>query len=101
MSGTPEIEEVKKVTELKSRLRAVSEVAGQWGTGSCGQNPKLRTLPGSAFFSVLQLAEALSRCSHRITETQSRLSNLSSELLKNRDQVHADRRSVGFSSSGR
>ncbi|XP_044233647.1 inhibitor of nuclear factor kappa-B kinase subunit epsilon isoform X2 [Ursus arctos] len=59
VSGTPEIEEVKKVTELKSRLRA--------------------------------LAEALSRCSHRITETQSRLSNLSSELLKNRDQVHADR----------
>ncbi|XP_045643446.1 inhibitor of nuclear factor kappa-B kinase subunit epsilon isoform X2 [Ursus americanus] len=59
VSGTPEIEEVKRVTELKSRLRA--------------------------------LAEALSRCSHRITETQSRLSNLSSELLKNRDQVHADR----------
>uniref|UniRef100_G1LZG6 Inhibitor of nuclear factor kappa B kinase subunit epsilon n=1 Tax=Ailuropoda melanoleuca TaxID=9646 RepID=G1LZG6_AILME len=59
VSGTPEIEEVKRVTELKSRLRA--------------------------------LAEALSRCSHRITETQLRLSNLSSELLKNRDQVHADR----------
>uniref|UniRef100_A0A452TB19 Inhibitor of nuclear factor kappa-B kinase subunit epsilon n=1 Tax=Ursus maritimus TaxID=29073 RepID=A0A452TB19_URSMA len=59
VSGTLEIEEVKKVTELKSRLRA--------------------------------LAEALSRCSHRITETQSCLSNLSSELLKNRDQVHADR----------
>uniref|UniRef100_A0A452TAW6 Inhibitor of nuclear factor kappa B kinase subunit epsilon n=1 Tax=Ursus maritimus TaxID=29073 RepID=A0A452TAW6_URSMA len=59
VSGTLEIEEVKKVTELKSRLRAVSE--------------------------------ALSRCSHRITETQSCLSNLSSELLKNRDQVHADR----------
>lgn len=47
---------------------------------------------------VPQLAEVLSRCSHNITETKMTLSNLSSELMKNRDQVHADRRSVGFSS---
>uniref|UniRef100_A0A8I3QGR9 Inhibitor of nuclear factor kappa B kinase subunit epsilon n=1 Tax=Canis lupus familiaris TaxID=9615 RepID=A0A8I3QGR9_CANLF len=38
-----------------------------------------------------ELVEALSRCSHNITETQVSLSNLSSELVKNRDQVHADR----------
>lgn len=36
MSGTPEIEEVKRVTELKSRLRAVSEAAGRWGGGESG-----------------------------------------------------------------
>ncbi|XP_037680799.1 inhibitor of nuclear factor kappa-B kinase subunit epsilon isoform X4 [Choloepus didactylus] len=37
------------------------------------------------------LAEVLSRCSQNITETQKSLSGLSSELLKNRDQVHEDR----------
>lgn len=31
-----------------------------------------------------------------MTETQTNLSSLSSELGKNRDQVHEDRRSVGF-----
>eukprot|EP00069_Balaena_mysticetus_P018253 bmy_02370T0 len=31
------------------------------------------------------------RCSHNITETKMTLSNLSSELMKNRDQVHEDR----------
>ncbi|XP_068397722.1 inhibitor of nuclear factor kappa-B kinase subunit epsilon isoform X10 [Eschrichtius robustus] len=37
------------------------------------------------------LAEVLSRCSRNITETKMTLSNLSSELMKNRDQVHEDR----------
>ncbi|XP_077013722.1 inhibitor of nuclear factor kappa-B kinase subunit epsilon [Tamandua tetradactyla] len=37
------------------------------------------------------LAEVLSRCSQNITETQKSLSALSSDLVKNRDQVHADR----------
>uniref|UniRef100_A0A8C3W8V5 Inhibitor of nuclear factor kappa-B kinase subunit epsilon n=1 Tax=Catagonus wagneri TaxID=51154 RepID=A0A8C3W8V5_9CETA len=37
------------------------------------------------------LAEVLSRCSDNITETQMTLSNLSSELMKNWDQVHEDR----------
>ncbi|XP_020036266.2 inhibitor of nuclear factor kappa-B kinase subunit epsilon isoform X2 [Castor canadensis] len=37
------------------------------------------------------LAEVLSRCSQNITDTQMSLSNLSSELMKNRDQVHEDR----------
>ncbi|XP_047560906.1 inhibitor of nuclear factor kappa-B kinase subunit epsilon isoform X8 [Lutra lutra] len=60
VAGMTEMQELKKVTELRSRLRA--------------------------------LAEALSRCSHSITESQTSLSNLRSELLKNRDQVHADRR---------
>ncbi|XP_077934439.1 inhibitor of nuclear factor kappa-B kinase subunit epsilon isoform X6 [Halichoerus grypus] len=59
VAGMPEMEELKRVTELRSKLRA--------------------------------LAEALSRCSYSITETQMSLSNLSSELVKNRDQVHADR----------
>lgn len=59
VAGMPEMQELKRVTELRSRLRA--------------------------------LVEALSRCSHNITETQVSLSNLSSELVKNRDQVHADR----------
>lgn len=68
------------------------------GKSGCHQHPRLRTLWGSALcFLVLQLAEALSRYAHDITETQMSLSNLSSELMKNRDQVHADRRSVGFS----
>ncbi|KAF3823150.1 hypothetical protein GH733_010586 [Mirounga leonina] len=59
VAGMPEMQELKRVTELRSKLRA--------------------------------LAEALSRCSYSITETQMSLSNLSSELVKNRDQVHADR----------
>ncbi|XP_013966709.1 inhibitor of nuclear factor kappa-B kinase subunit epsilon isoform X4 [Canis lupus familiaris] len=54
VAGMPEMQELKRVTELRSRLRA--------------------------------LVEALSRCSHNITETQVSLSNLSSELVKNRDQ---------------
>ncbi|KAM5295113.1 inhibitor of nuclear factor kappa-B kinase subunit epsilon isoform 2-T5 [Glossophaga mutica] len=37
------------------------------------------------------LAEVLSRFSHNISEKQMSLSSLSSELVKNRDQVHEDR----------
>ncbi|XP_036090335.1 inhibitor of nuclear factor kappa-B kinase subunit epsilon isoform X4 [Rousettus aegyptiacus] len=59
MARMPEIEELKRATELRSTLRA--------------------------------LAEVLSRFSHNITETQTNLSSLSSELAKNRDQVHEDR----------
>ncbi|XP_043340699.1 inhibitor of nuclear factor kappa-B kinase subunit epsilon isoform X5 [Cervus canadensis] len=59
MAGVPELQELKRTTELRSRLR--------------------------------NLAEVLSRCSHNITETQKTLSDLRSELVKNRDQVHEDR----------
>ncbi|XP_043425251.1 inhibitor of nuclear factor kappa-B kinase subunit epsilon isoform X7 [Prionailurus bengalensis] len=59
VAGMPEMQELKRVTELRSKLQA--------------------------------LAEALSRYAHDITETQMSLNNLSSELMKNRDQVHADR----------
>lgn len=59
MARMPEIEELKRATELRSTLRA--------------------------------LAEVLSRFSHNMTETQTNLSSLSSELGKNRDQVHEDR----------
>ncbi|XP_042781090.1 inhibitor of nuclear factor kappa-B kinase subunit epsilon isoform X5 [Panthera leo] len=58
VAGMPEMQELKRVTELRSKLRA--------------------------------LAEALSRYAHDITETQMSLSNLSSELMKNRDQHPAD-----------
>ncbi|XP_039737681.1 inhibitor of nuclear factor kappa-B kinase subunit epsilon isoform X2 [Pteropus medius] len=54
MARMPEIEELKRATELRSTLRA--------------------------------LAEVLSRFSHNMTETQTNLSSLSSELGKNRDQ---------------
>uniref|UniRef100_A0A8D2BP08 Inhibitor of nuclear factor kappa-B kinase subunit epsilon n=1 Tax=Sus scrofa TaxID=9823 RepID=A0A8D2BP08_PIG len=59
VAGVQEIQELKRVAEMRSQLRT--------------------------------LAEVLSRCSHNITETQMTLSNLSSELMKNRDQVHEDR----------
>ncbi|XP_054419256.1 inhibitor of nuclear factor kappa-B kinase subunit epsilon [Pteronotus mesoamericanus] len=59
MAGMPEIRELKRASELRSRLRT--------------------------------LAEVLSRFSHNITEKQTSLSSLSSELVKNRDQVHEDR----------
>lgn len=59
VAGVPELQELKRTTELRSRLR--------------------------------NLAEVLSRCSHNITETQKTLSDLRSELVKNRDQVHEDR----------
>ncbi|XP_019505309.1 PREDICTED: inhibitor of nuclear factor kappa-B kinase subunit epsilon isoform X1 [Hipposideros armiger] len=55
----PDIQELKRVTELRSKLRDVAEV--------------------------------LSRLPHNITEIQTNLSSLSSELVKNRDQVHEDR----------
>ncbi|XP_065794353.1 inhibitor of nuclear factor kappa-B kinase subunit epsilon isoform X3 [Muntiacus reevesi] len=58
VAGVPELQELKRTTELRSRLR--------------------------------NLAEVLSRCSHNITETQKTLSDLRSELVKNRDQHPAD-----------
>ncbi|XP_036128865.1 inhibitor of nuclear factor kappa-B kinase subunit epsilon [Molossus molossus] len=58
-AGMPEIQELKRAAELRSKLRASAEV--------------------------------LSRFSHNITEKQTSLSSLSSELAKNRDQVHEDR----------
>ncbi|XP_043425252.1 inhibitor of nuclear factor kappa-B kinase subunit epsilon isoform X8 [Prionailurus bengalensis] len=58
VAGMPEMQELKRVTELRSKLQA--------------------------------LAEALSRYAHDITETQMSLNNLSSELMKNRDQHPAD-----------
>ncbi|XP_053771531.1 inhibitor of nuclear factor kappa-B kinase subunit epsilon isoform X2 [Desmodus rotundus] len=58
-AGVPEVQELKRATELRARLRT--------------------------------LAEVLSRFSHNITEKQMSLSSLSSELVKNRDQVHEDR----------
>nr|XP_019608069.1 PREDICTED: inhibitor of nuclear factor kappa-B kinase subunit epsilon isoform X2 [Rhinolophus sinicus] len=59
MARMPEIQELKRATELRSKLRAVAEV--------------------------------LSRFPHSITEIQTSLGRLSSELAKNRDQVHEDR----------
>ncbi|XP_010611401.1 inhibitor of nuclear factor kappa-B kinase subunit epsilon isoform X2 [Fukomys damarensis] len=56
---TPEVQELKRATELRSRLQ--------------------------------NLAAVLTRCSQNIAETQVSLSHLSSELAKNRDQVHEDR----------
>lgn len=42
------------------------------------------------------MAEVLSSFSHNITEIQTSLGSLSSELGKDRDQVHEDRRSVAL-----
>lgn len=39
-------------------------------------------------------SEVLSRCSHNVTETQMSLSCLGGELLKNRNQIHEDNRSI-------
>ncbi|XP_016070711.1 PREDICTED: inhibitor of nuclear factor kappa-B kinase subunit epsilon [Miniopterus natalensis] len=58
-AGMPEVPELKRAAELRSKLRT--------------------------------LAEVLSRFSHNISEKQGSLSSLSSELAKNRDQVHEDR----------
>lgn len=68
--------------------------------GAAAQPAALRALSsgphGAACLLALQLATVLSRFSHNVTEKQTSLSSLSSELVKNRDQVHEDRRSVGF-----
>ncbi|XP_006834274.1 PREDICTED: inhibitor of nuclear factor kappa-B kinase subunit epsilon [Chrysochloris asiatica] len=55
--------------------------------------PETQELSGAAELRsrLRTLAEVLSRCSQNITETQMSLRNLSSELAKNRDQVHEDR----------
>ncbi|XP_057387625.1 inhibitor of nuclear factor kappa-B kinase subunit epsilon isoform X7 [Balaenoptera acutorostrata] len=66
--GTERFSNMAGVTEIQELKRAAE------------LRSKLRTL-----------AEVLSRCSHNITETKMTLSNLSSELMKNRDQVHEDR----------
>nr|XP_048286633.1 inhibitor of nuclear factor kappa-B kinase subunit epsilon isoform X5 [Myodes glareolus]XP_048286634.1 inhibitor of nuclear factor kappa-B kinase subunit epsilon isoform X5 [Myodes glareolus]XP_048286635.1 inhibitor of nuclear factor kappa-B kinase subunit epsilon isoform X5 [Myodes glareolus]XP_048286636.1 inhibitor of nuclear factor kappa-B kinase subunit epsilon isoform X5 [Myodes glareolus]XP_048286637.1 inhibitor of nuclear factor kappa-B kinase subunit epsilon isoform X5 [Myodes glareo len=39
-------------------------------------------------------SEVLSRCSHNVTETQVSLSSLGKEILKNRNQIHDDSRSI-------
>lgn len=39
-------------------------------------------------------SEVLSKCSHNVTETQRSLSCLVGELLKSRDQIHEDNRSI-------
>lgn len=57
-------------------------------------SPALRAPRGSLCLFALQLAEVLSSFSHNITEIQTSLGSLSSELGKDRDQVHEDRRSV-------
>lgn len=113
MAGVQEIQELKRVAEMRSQLRTVSEAGvggglsgaeprrggGGWAVVQPGLPSEPRAEdPTGGCLCVPQLAEVLSRCSHNITETQMTLSNLSSELMKNRDQVHEDRRSVGFSS---
>ncbi|XP_063096029.1 inhibitor of nuclear factor kappa-B kinase subunit epsilon isoform X3 [Cavia porcellus] len=59
MPEMPEIQKLKRATELRSKLQT--------------------------------LAAVLSRCSQDMAETQVSLDHLSSELAKNRDQVHEDR----------
>ncbi|KAB1258942.1 Inhibitor of nuclear factor kappa-B kinase subunit epsilon [Camelus dromedarius] len=61
--------------------------------GSVAGVPELQELMRVAELraKLRTLAEVLSKCSHNITETQMTLSSLSSELGKNRDQVHEDR----------
>lgn len=100
-------QELRRATELRTQLRAVSEAGSSRGRGYRGQRgqpgrpsePRAEDLVGVCLF-VLQLAEVLSRCSHNITEAQMSMGHLSLELAKNRDQVHEDRRSVGFPSRG-
>lgn len=97
MAGMPEVQELKRAVELRSQLRTVSEA----GPGASGAEQGPEVQPGSPRspelrLLCLQLAEILSRLSHNVTEKQTSLSSLSSELAKSRDQVHEDRRSVGF-----
>lgn len=97
MAGMPEVQELKRAVELRSQLRTVSEA----GPGASGAEQGPEVQPGSPRSPelrplCLQLAEILSRLSHNVTEKQTSLSSLSSELVKSRDQVHEDRRSVGF-----
>lgn len=97
MAGMPEVQELKRAAELRSQLRTVSEA----GPGASGAEQGAEVQPGSPRSPelrpfCLQLAEVLSLFSHNVTEKQTSLSSLSSELAKSRDQVHEDRRSVGF-----
>ncbi|XP_059796517.1 inhibitor of nuclear factor kappa-B kinase subunit epsilon isoform X2 [Balaenoptera ricei] len=69
---------------LSSSLGTESNMAGVTEIQELKRAAELRS-------KLRTLAEVLSRCSHNITETKMTLSNLSSELMKNRDQVHEDR----------
>ncbi|XP_057364028.1 inhibitor of nuclear factor kappa-B kinase subunit epsilon isoform X3 [Manis pentadactyla] len=62
----------------------LSDMAEVRGTQELRRATELRT-------QLRALAEVLSRCSHNITEAQMSMGHLSSELAKNRDQVHEDR----------
>ncbi|XP_027273481.1 inhibitor of nuclear factor kappa-B kinase subunit epsilon isoform X4 [Cricetulus griseus] len=70
----PDFQELKEATELRSRLQT---------------DPKT----GISLLAP-QFSEVLSRCSHSVTETQVSLSCLGGELLKNRNQLHDDSRSI-------
>ncbi|XP_068397715.1 inhibitor of nuclear factor kappa-B kinase subunit epsilon isoform X4 [Eschrichtius robustus] len=69
---------------LSSSLGTESNMAGVTEIQELKRAAELRS-------KLRTLAEVLSRCSRNITETKMTLSNLSSELMKNRDQVHEDR----------
>ncbi|XP_027631875.1 inhibitor of nuclear factor kappa-B kinase subunit epsilon isoform X2 [Tupaia chinensis] len=70
---------------LSSSLGAESRETGMPEIQELKQASELRS-------RLRTLAEVLHRCSQNVTETQRNLSSLSSELAKNRDQVHEDRR---------
>ncbi|KAB1258945.1 Inhibitor of nuclear factor kappa-B kinase subunit epsilon [Camelus dromedarius] len=74
-------------------LLFLSSSLGTERFGSVAGVPELQELMRVAELraKLRTLAEVLSKCSHNITETQMTLSSLSSELGKNRDQVHEDR----------
>uniref|UniRef100_A0A452SB91 Inhibitor of nuclear factor kappa B kinase subunit epsilon n=1 Tax=Ursus americanus TaxID=9643 RepID=A0A452SB91_URSAM len=89
----PKVDLQSDYTTSKSVLGAGYQALWLAQTLLAGQELMLRGLHWfvGSHTALWPCPRAAGQCSHRITETQSRLSNLSSELLKNRDQVHADR----------
>ncbi|XP_075843974.1 inhibitor of nuclear factor kappa-B kinase subunit epsilon isoform X3 [Microtus pennsylvanicus] len=76
--------------ERESRGRAVSRLSSGVGMSEFQELKEATEL-----WSRLQtFSEVLSRCSHNVTETQVSLSSLGKEILKNRNQIHDDSRSI-------
>lgn len=77
----------------RTSLLFLSSSLGPERLSSMARMPEIEELKRAAELrsTLRALAEVLSRFSHNITETQTNLSSLSSELVKNRDQVHEDR----------
>lgn len=91
-SGVPAL---KDVAVVKTRLQRVSPRGRlRAGPGSIRRHGQRSEQPAPTSPPHPQVAEELSQCSHNIFDFQGALDGILSDLVKHRQQVHEDKRSV-------